>query len=729
VSEAASLPSVAEQHAASASELTPFGGINLSSIRRDLSELLQAIRTNGFFEEYTMHDISHIDAMLAQLEWLIPAETQGIMTIADWLLIVLSAYFHDLGMLVTKDEYNRRESSTGYLAFREQTLNSQDAADQDFAARIKTLTGENLERFLYQEYVRQTHASRIRTWIEGRENELGTTGAAGDEVRRLLSPLDSVFKSDLAIVCESHHLDDLDDTNKYPVDRPYGPGPQEKANVQYAAIMLRTMDLLHITRDRTPSVAFRIINPQDPVSQREWARQQAVRSVRSKVAEDSEGNLDASLPRDTIEVHARYDNANDYFGLTSYLQYAEDQLRLSYDWMARSNKRLDVPDQFPWRRIDTSNIEAIGFLNRPFEFILDQDKILELLTGHTLYNDSSVVVRELVQNSLDAVRLAHGSEAESTGLIRINWDSARQVLEIVDNGIGMTQEIIERNFLRVGTSYYQEPQFQKQHPDFFPISRFGIGVLSTFMIADQVEVITCHAEEPKARRLELRTVHGKYLISLLDKTDSTVAGLLPHGTIVRLSLRPSAVIRDVIRLARHWIIIPGCRVEVSVDFKDAIQIGYKSTKEALEAALASIGTPVSESQTVDGSIRVIDGVSEGVSLAFAVRWSSSFKDWQFFSFSRQSDSPSIEPNVGTCAEGIRVESGSPGFVSGDSSQAPDRPLPLAIANIVGRNAPRTNVARSNFEFTDIYKDALSRIYDIYSSHLTTEMASIQDKRG
>ncbi len=38
-------------------------------------------------------------------------------------------------------------------------------------------------------------------------------------------------------------------------------------------------------------------------------------------------------------------------------------------------------------------------------FTIDQENILQLLVGHTLYNDSSVVVRELVQNAIDAVKL------------------------------------------------------------------------------------------------------------------------------------------------------------------------------------------------------------------------------------------------------------------------------------------------------------------------------------
>ena len=727
------LPSAAEQAAANASRFNAFSGVSLRSVRSDLVELLETIRVSGFFYEYTLHDIRHVDAMLSQLDWLIPDETKSVMTAADWLLIVLSAYFHDLGMLITKDEYQDRERSAGYLSFREATLNSPDASGQDFAARIKTLESSELERFLYQEYVRQTHASRIRAWIEGREDqEFGSMGPAASEVRRILSPLEPVFKQDLAIVCESHHLDDLDDVSKYIVDRPYGSSDQEAANVQYSAVLLRTIDLLHITRDRTPSVAFRLINPQDPVSQREWAKQSAVRRIRSKVAENSEGDLDASLPRDTIEVHAMYDNADDYFGITSYLEYAEEQLRLCYDWTVQSNKHLDTKYLFPWRRIDTSRIEAVGFLNRPFEFTLDKERILELLTGHTLYNDSRVVLRELVQNALDAVRLAHGPDIGKNGEIHIRWDSKRRVLEISDNGIGMTQDVIERNFLRVGASYYQEPRFQKEHPDFSPISRFGIGVLSTFMVADQVEVFTCHEEEEKARRLQLRTVHGKYLISLLEKTDPNVENLLPSGTLVRLTFRPTAKISNIVDLAKQWIVIPGCKVEASVDEDAPVAIGYKSVKEALEDALRSAGIEVSSpnEKPAAGSIRVIEGVSGGVSLAFAVRWTKFFKEWQFVRMPQARSRPTVLTAC-TCAEGIRVQSGAPGYSVNDVSTAynPDRGAPWAVANIVGKGAPRTNVARSDFEITGEYLKALSSIYTLYCAHIEDEISKIQSERG
>ncbi|MCH7559885.1 MAG: ATP-binding protein [Thaumarchaeota archaeon] len=60
-----------------------------------------------------------------------------------------------------------------------------------------------------------------------------------------------------------------------------------------------------------------------------------------------------------------------------------------------------------------------------------------------------------------------------------------KVLTVSDNGIGMDEYIIRTYFARIGLSYYRSPDFKGQ---FSPISEFGIGILSTFMIAEFIEV-------------------------------------------------------------------------------------------------------------------------------------------------------------------------------------------------------------------------------------------------
>ena len=100
------LSSMAEQRAKKAEDLPSiFGAVNLTNIRENIGEILKLIGRDGIFREYTLHDATHIDAMLALVEKLIPSETAERMKTADWLMVVLSCYFHDLGMLVTKSEF------------------------------------------------------------------------------------------------------------------------------------------------------------------------------------------------------------------------------------------------------------------------------------------------------------------------------------------------------------------------------------------------------------------------------------------------------------------------------------------------------------------------------------------------------------------------------------------------------------------------------------------------
>lgn len=93
----------------SAENLRIFSGLKLLHIKREVEKLLSHIGDYGFFMEYTKHDISHIEEMQKIVEWLIPEHTQRIMTSAEWMMLVLSIYFHDMGMLITNDEFKKEK--------------------------------------------------------------------------------------------------------------------------------------------------------------------------------------------------------------------------------------------------------------------------------------------------------------------------------------------------------------------------------------------------------------------------------------------------------------------------------------------------------------------------------------------------------------------------------------------------------------------------------------------
>ncbi len=720
------LNSFAEKQAVAAQSLPAFQGLNLYHIKSQVAQLLGLIGRDGIFDQYTKHDISHIDGMLGILEWIIPDEAKSAMSTADWLLTVLSVYFHDLGLLVTTSEFKNRRNS-GFSRFCEEVLFAGQEG-KDYKARVKQMTEDESERFLYQEFVRHHHATRIKAWLSGAPGErFGVAHETVDEVDRLLGSLRVQIRKDLGLICESHHLNDLGDISKYRIVQPYGNSDAETANLQYCAVLLRTADLLHITADRTPSIEFRVLSPTDPVSQQEWAKQMAVTRVMPKLGSDEEGQPDEKAPRDTIEVHAYFTDENGFFGLTTYLAYAGSQLRKSHEWITATQKTKKVGHVFPWRKIDDTNIATDGFLRETFEFTIDQAKILDLLTGHTLYNDTKVVLRELVQNSIDAIRVyrfEHGASGASK--VSINWDSKNRLLSVQDDGTGMSQKIISNFLLRVGSSRYQDPDFKKNHPGFSSISRFGIGVLSAFMIADGVEIVTVSDEDEQARHLTLRSVHGKYLIRLLDKDDPVVKPLGRHGTRFQLKVRPSVEIANILDTAKLWVVIPGCEVKVTTDGGEGVTVGHKDAATALQAVLkergidAEISNATEPPEQAGSGIRIFSQNVNKVNVAYAVKWSEYFKEWTFLpttDIRRTDEEPLL---LGTCIEGVRVEVQTPGFENSPIA---------ALANVSGENAPRTNVARSGIEVTPERDQLLSSIYGVYMAHVRNELRELCEKRN
>jgi len=711
----------AEERALQATKLAAFP-VNLHDIRDNVRTILDNWKSGGLFYEYTDHSFRHVIDMLTMCEWIIPDETKSIMTEGEWLLLVLAIYFHDIGLLVTREEFAARNENTEYLSYVANPVLDAES-NREYEARLDQMQEDAAASVRYQDFVRLTHGKRVKAWVEGTHLDGGETShTMRVAVSTLLDKLDPAIRRDLALICESHTLNAIDDTNTLKVSRPYG-SARETVNLQYVAAILRTVDLLQITHNRAPSVLYQIINPSDPQSQIEWKKQNSVKTVRAKPARDRDGVVTADIPSNTIEVHANFKEPDGFFGLTRYLTYAGKELMATFTALSKSKKDRIEPYSFHWRYIDSNDIETEGFLQQSFEFELDQHKILDLLTGHTLYNNSTIVLRELTQNALDAVRLQADmdhKDSSDVGDVRIFWKSADRSLTVQDNGTGMSQDIIENHLLKVGSSRYQDSKFRERYPSFHSISRFGIGVLSAFMVSDDVEITTCSPDDEEARRIALRSVHGKYLIKLLDKSkDREQLPMYPHGTSVKLMLRPTAKIGEVLSVAKQWLMFPRCKVTVFIDDDAPVEIGFSSPKQALEAY---IDTSLRKSR-FKGEYDVKEVRSGGVTLAFAVAKDELFKDWGLVDVANSAQGREDEDIVipaATCIEGVAVERNTPGF-QGISF--------LAVANVIGRDAPRTNVARSALEDTVEYRNTMSTIYDIYARHVSDEMVRLASGGG
>lgn len=702
-----------ELQAEKAENLSICKGIKLLHIRDTVNELLSHIGRCGLFEEYTLHSIEHIDEMLRIIEWLIPEETKQTMTSAEWLMLTLAVYFHDLGMVITKEEFNSRYN-TQFKEYKNKALN--DTTSSEYKEYVMSNSDDH---FLYQEFVRENHAKRIKLWIEESENtDLGEASTVREEISKVLSELDRMFKADLAMVCESHHKNDIDDFSTYKVSVSYGNSDDERVNLNYIAIILRIADLLHITKDRTPSITRKLINVSNPVSILEWEKQQAVRAVKPKPRRNDEGNIDESLERDTIEITAYFDGADTaeaYFGLSAYLQYAKKELEKCCEIVTKAQKTEGaVKYKFPWTSIDESQIIAVGFEPKKLSFTIAQENILQLLVGHTLYNDSSVVVRELVQNGIDAVKLQNHIEKRNgypitDGSIRVCWKEESRELSFWDNGTGMTIQDVENYLLKVGASKYRDESVRKLYPDFNSISHFGIGILTCFMIANDVDITTCSESEEKANVINLRRVNGSYLLRRINKSELDEK-IRTHGTIVTLHVRNDIDMRGLEEDLKKWIVVPEVPVFLyEEEQKKETRIGYDSLSDILKKYLNESG------KTVDGKkYDVIERTLGNVTIAYAVRYMKYLSDWGLIDVDPIRKTKHENLPIGTCIEGIRVEFTTPGYKGASI---------LAIANVKDSKY-QTNVARSAIEL-DSNRELLSGIYGIFSNYIAEQMDNLE----
>lgn len=700
------LKTKAEEKANDACKLDAFTSINLLSIKKSIAEMLALIGRDGIFDQYTKHDISHVNMMLASLDYIIPKETAEKMTGADWLLIVLSVYFHDLGMLVTKKEYSERNKSKEYKEFRDVYLQ-----DINNSESLKTLSSDECEHFIYQEYIRYHHGDRIAKWILKEDsNYVYYDENVVSVIDGLVKEMRPLFRNDLAILCESHLLDDIDNLDKYKVGQAYGISPNERGNVLYAALILRTADLLHITSDRTPTIQFRVLAPTNPKSQLEWCKQMAVSSISPKIAEDSEGNKNEELPKDTFEVNAYFENEDGFFSLIEYLKYVRSQLRENHRISEIAKKKFASKYDYPWKDIDDSTIQTKNFERRQLAFSIDQNKVLSLLVGETLYNNMSVTLRELSQNAIDAVKVKQYELQTERDIetyiptIDIHWYEESRELFVCDNGTGMNMDIIENHLLKVGSSRYQDPSFQKKHPGYNSISRFGIGLLTCFLIADDVDILTNMDEKEKPLLLKIRNVHGKYLLKHGSEKGSNLE--LPYGvgTSIRLKVRPDVVDFNPEKILKHWILIPGCQFIYHCN-GDTMNIGYKTPREMLEKVLSTVKLSNTD------KYRVLDYSENGIDMAILLKYNEYMKEWSTVEFSNIWNNPNLGVlPMGISIEGIRIDTNTPGFNYNNF---------IAYANMTGEHAPRTNVARSNVNSASLSK-MLASLYHLYFKNITEQ---------
>ncbi len=118
-----------------------------------------------------------------------------------------------------------------------------------------------------------------------------------------------------------------------------------------------------------------------------------------------------------------------------------------------------------------------------------------------LYSDKDIFIREVVSNACDAItklRLVDYKLAENCS-VHVEVDKVAKTLRFIDDGVGMTQEEVEKNINQVAfsgaKSFLEEYAKDEDKENSGIIGHFGLGFYSVFMVADKVTIDTLSFRE------------------------------------------------------------------------------------------------------------------------------------------------------------------------------------------------------------------------------------------
>lgn len=214
--------------------------------------------------------------------------------------------------------------------------------------------------------------------------------------------------------------------------------------------------------------------------------------------------------------------------------------------------------------------KTLDYTGEHHEFQTQISTVISMFMGEELYGKQRVFLRELLQNARDAV-LLRKSVKEQKGIkdfepvVSFSLDSKEQTLICKDNGIGMDYYSIKRYLSDIGRSFYTSSDYKNmlrgvsKKENNSPVSRFGIGLLSCFMVASKVSIRTkMDGENQKGYKIDIPSRGAFFFVS----EDSSIDFV---GTEVKLELKPDSLEKNSkwnnpIPHLKTWVVDIGIKI-------------------------------------------------------------------------------------------------------------------------------------------------------------------------
>lgn len=491
----------------------------LEKVKRDIP----AIHT--LFPQFTPHDdLHHLEPLFKLASDLLGKQLLKSLNITELFLLACALYGHDWGMAV--DELCKQKIMSDF------SIPETDRCIEEDRKRLRLFLTDvgyeitedsvikDLDIDTWREFVRRTHTQR-----------------SYDRIRRYFENIDQGVATRLSQICESHgkDCDKLRDQDLYPIRCSI---LGEVVNLRAIAIYLRLSDLFDLADNRTPYAIWKNVAPSDLRAVKEWDKHRAIRQI---TFPSYPGNV-----RHVLVDSSTNDNEL-YTELEDLEDYCQKEFRFCLDILS------EMPDNKYYMNVVALDwkIRAEGFKPIPIRFEFDREKMFGFLSHELYQGDKLVFLRELLQNSIDAIRmrneLLHKAEKipliKDLGYIEVfienNSDGSVSIIW-KDNGIGMDEKTIQNFVAIIGRSYYRSHEFQRLNLAMDPISEFGIGLLTCFTVSNGIEILTKRDQnlfsDSKPIRVQIPDIDRHFRIEEI-KSSSAVR----PGTIVRLTIDSKSI--------------------------------------------------------------------------------------------------------------------------------------------------------------------------------------------
>lgn len=457
-----------------------------------------------YYSNYTDHGKNHSETILTNVLRMFGEEELKSLSSFDIWLLLESAYLHDCGMYISREEAEKTLKDEKFIFYFKEIYETPSHPMNKFTKTFKIvgdriyyrdleyeLTLEYNMRFLISSYKRKSHAQDFKNVIFNKSKLLP------ERIYFILSIILRV------------HGEDFEEVMELP-RKESGIG-KEVGHPRFIACLLRMGDLLDIDNNRiSPSIIKNIVDIIPSDSKLHLEKHRSISHL--------------WIDKEKIEITATIDCGKESYEVAEITGNWFDCIREEYNNQLYKWKII-IPNNFKGvlprlgeLKIDIQDYEYIDSKYKP-KFSVDTNNVLELLVGSSIYDRKESALREILQNSIDATylrvfeerkeeilekqeisikeikELFKGKEIEVT--IEKNTEKSKIDLEynywnisIKDRGIGINKDKL-KYLIKAGSSYKDKAKIIQINdmPNWLkPSGNFGIGFQSIFLLTDKVRI-------------------------------------------------------------------------------------------------------------------------------------------------------------------------------------------------------------------------------------------------